>query len=86
MLNELDSSICIECLKAYNKQYPKDECVIDEGIGDIMIESYNDCLYIPPENETKESFFDRLKRNKEIGENLFYKEWVSIEYPYDCDC
>ena len=86
MLNELDSSICIECLKAYNKQYPKDECVIDEGIGDIMIESYDDCLYTPPENETKETFFDRLKRSKEIGENLFYKEWVSIEYPYDCDC
>lgn len=86
MLNKIDSAICIECLKAYNKQYPKDNCAIDEGVGDIMIESCNGSLYIPPENETKESFFDRLKRSKAIGENLFYKEWLSIEYPDDCDC
>lgn len=86
MMNKLGSSTCIECLKAYNKQYPKDDCGIDEGVGDIMIESHNGSLYVPPESETKESFFERLDRSKEVGENLFYKEWLPIEYPYDCDC
>lgn len=71
-----------ECLMAYRKQYPKTESGFAEPSGGIML-TYRGKTVIETHGETKEIFFDRLKRSKETNKNLFFKEWEKFEYDPD---
>lgn len=77
--------ISFECMDAYRKQYPQDECAPEEP-GDVMItRSFDRQSFVPPKDETNEIFMDRLERSKKADRNLFYEEWKPFEYEDDCD-
>lgn len=74
-----------QCMIAYRKQYPKDNCFFDESIGDILIENKKRRLFVAPDDETNKKFIERLERSKLLRRNLFYEEWIPFEYMEDCD-
>lgn len=65
------------CLEAYWKQYPKGTCSRGEP-GEAVFVSAKGKTYIQPDDETEDSFLDRLKRSKDQGENLFFSEWPQV--------
>lgn len=77
-MNDLNDA----CMFAYRKQYPRDACGFDEGTGYMAIE-HRDTVYAQPEDETNESFMERLERGRQEGRNLFYEEWPELQYPED---
>ena len=62
------------CVDLYQQQYPDDDCGFMEPDDYINIESGGRCVE-QPEEETIESFIDRLERSKKAGRNLFLEEW-----------
>lgn len=69
-----------KCIDIYEEQYPEDDCGYGEPGDKILISDNKGHLVIEPENETDETFMERLKRSKECGRNLFYEEWVPFKY------
>lgn len=39
--------------------------------------------YAMPNDETLEQFYDRIRRSKECGRNLFFEEWEPYTFEYD---
>jgi len=39
--------------------------------------------YAMPKDETLEQFYDRIRRSKECGRNLFFEEWEPYTFEYD---
>ena len=73
------------CLDAYREQYPEDTSFYGEPGGDLIIVSAGTKeSYVHPKDETEEKFFDRLKRSRTSGRNLFYEEWARHVYEEDC--
>ncbi len=73
-----------KCIELYRAQNPNDCCGFQVPGGQFMIDN-DDTMYIQPENETDESFADRLERSRMAGRNLFYEEWETFEYDDDCE-
>ena len=71
-------------MKQYMDLYPEDACCYDEPNDDVVI-THNGKAYGQPETETNASFYDRLKRSREAGENLFIKEWDLKKYDNNVD-
>lgn len=75
-----------QCMTAYRKQYPKDNCFFEESLGDIVIENVRKRkVFSAPPDETNEKFIERLNLSKLLKRNLFYEEWIPFEYSDDCD-
>lgn len=72
-----DTKVILE----YRKQFANSQCYILASEGALVVVAESGERYVAPDNETKESFMDRLKRSKELGENLFYKEWIRFDVP-----
>lgn len=68
-----------KCVFEYRNQFPSDKCYFGEPGSQILIEN-GETAFISPFNETDKIFFDRLKRSREVGRNLFYEEWDIFEY------
>ena len=75
-----------ECLDAYEQLYPKDELGYEEcAYWRLVIDRHGTRkAYIQPQEETIETFMDRLARSKEAGRNLFYEEWERLKYKKHC--
>lgn len=65
----------------YRRYAEGDTCgFLHEYDGKLVI-VHNDKYYLCPEEETTESFLDRIQRSTELKRNLFYEEWIKVGAP-----
>lgn len=72
-------------IQKYREQYPDDSCAYDAvGYGEVLITcNKTGVTYRSSLQETDDDFLDRLSRSLSENRNLFYEEWMSVEYKQD---
>ena len=76
-----DSIIC-----AYEEAFPNSKVCFLMPSGDLSVVDFNSNReYRMPEEETEETFMDRIRRSQEQGRNLFFEEWPPFVHEWETD-
>ena len=76
-----DSIIC-----AYEEAFPNSKVCFLMPSGDLSVVDFNSNReYRMPEEETEETFMDRIRRSQEQGRNLFFEEWPLFVHEWETD-
>ena len=71
---------------AYEEAFPESKLCFLSPSGDMTaVDLENNKEYVKPFEETEEVFMDRIKRSKEQGCNLFFKEWPPLVHEWEID-
>ena len=76
-----DSIIC-----AYEEAFPNSKVCFLMPSGDLSVVDFkNNREYRMPEDESEETFMDRIRRSQEQGRNLFFEEWPLFVHEWETD-
>ena len=65
---------------AYEGAFPDSKICIDAPSGDVLAIDYTTGeSHVMPEEETQETFHDRLQRSMSCGRTLFFEEWPVLK-------
>lgn len=78
----MDDSI----ITAYEEAFPESKFCFFSPCGNAaVIDFENNREYVMPDEETEESFMDRITRSQEAGRNLFFEEWPPLVREWETD-
>lgn len=76
-----DSIIC-----AYEEAFPNSKVCFLMPSGDLSVVDFSSNReYRMPEDESEETFMDRIRRSQEQGRNLFFEEWPQYFHEWETD-
>lgn len=76
-----ESIIC-----AYEEAFPNSKVCFLMPSGDLSVVDFSsDREYRMPEDESEETFMDRIRRSQEQGRNLFFEEWPQYVHEWEID-
>lgn len=67
--------VSFESILKNREQYPDDLCAYLEPTNFVIVR-HGDLCKLSENEESDESFLDRLERSKKEGRNLFFVEWT----------
>ena len=76
-----DSIIC-----AYEEAFPDSKVCFLMPSGELsVVDLENNREHLMPEEETEETFMDRIHRSQAQGRNLFFEEWHEYIHEWETD-
>ena len=71
---------------AYEEAFPESKLCFLSPSGNVAVVDFaNNEEYVMPDEETEESFMDRIRRSQEAGRNLFFEEWPPLTREWESD-
>ena len=73
-------------INAYEQAFPDSKVCFLMPSGNLSVVDFeNNREYQMPEDESEETFMDRIRRSQAQGRNLFFEEWPQYVHEWETD-